>query len=191
MVYLTVYPNQGLGSDVITNQDIQNLANQCKEYNDAGRPVFVRFGPEMNGNWFAYSQQPSAFQSVWKQVYNAINQVTNNTALIWSPNMGYTPVSAVQGSPDFVLLDTNHDGVLDQNDDFYLPYYPGDEYVDWVGLSIYHFSYSAPYYDNTVPKSNEFESVLTHFYTSFAVQRGKPIVVEFSYFSVSIFFTVL
>ncbi len=38
------------------------------------------------------------------------------------------------------MLDTNGDGKLDMSDDMYTPYYPGDEWVDWVGMSIFHFS---------------------------------------------------
>lgn len=30
-------------------------------------------------------------------------------------------------------------GVIDNADDPYLPYYPGDQYVDWVGLSLYNY----------------------------------------------------
>ena len=33
-------------------------------------------------------------------------------------------------------MDTNGDGVVDNLDDPYLPYYPGDAYVDWVGMSV-------------------------------------------------------
>ena len=52
-------------------------------------------------------------------------------------------------------MDTNKNGVVDTGDgklaevlffskpyfiaDPYGPYYPGDEWVDWVGMSIYHF----------------------------------------------------
>ncbi|KAI9016932.1 hypothetical protein BC832DRAFT_543226 [Gaertneriomyces semiglobifer] len=35
-------------------------------------------------------------------------------------------------------MDTNKDGKFDFYDDPYSPYYPGDNYVDWVGLSMYH-----------------------------------------------------
>jgi hypothetical protein len=40
---------------------------------------------------------------------------------------------------DCHALDTNANGYLDQSDDMYSPYYPGNQYVDWVGLSVYHF----------------------------------------------------
>jgi hypothetical protein len=35
-------------------------------------------------------------------------------------------------------LDTSGDGQLSPDDSPFSPYYPGDEYVDWVGLSVYY-----------------------------------------------------
>ena len=40
---------------------------------------------------------------------------------------------------DCKLLDTNGDGTINNYDDMYTPYYPGDDVVDWVGLSVFHF----------------------------------------------------
>jgi soluble lytic murein transglycosylase-like protein len=65
--------------------------------------------------------------------------------MLWAPNYGggYPFASgqynALPGTSDFALLDTNHDGVLNMSDDPYLPYYPGDDAVDWVGMSLYHW----------------------------------------------------
>lgn len=36
-------------------------------------------------------------------------------------------------------MDTNSDGKVDMWDDMYTPFYPGDDWVDWVGMSIFHF----------------------------------------------------
>ncbi|RKO83642.1 hypothetical protein BDK51DRAFT_23890, partial [Blyttiomyces helicus] len=77
------------------------------------------------GNWFIWSQQPSLFQQTWKNIANGIRAAGLNTALVWSPNMGHSTISNPPpvGSEDFKLFDTNHDNVLDENDDPYLPYY--------------------------------------------------------------------
>lgn len=37
---------------------------------------------------------------------------------------------------DQAALDTNKDGVFNAADDAFSPYYPGDPYVDWIGLSL-------------------------------------------------------
>ena len=35
-------------------------------------------------------------------------------------------------------LDTNGDGQFTWQDSAYAPYYPGDDVVDWIGLSVYY-----------------------------------------------------
>jgi hypothetical protein len=63
-------------------------------------------------------------------------------AFVWGPNhgSGYPfpggRFDVQPSSPDYSVLDTNKDGKLDINDDPYSPYYPGDEWVDWVGFSV-------------------------------------------------------
>ena len=37
---------------------------------------------------------------------------------------------------DQTALDTNKNGILDAGDDAFSPYYPGDQYVDWIGVSL-------------------------------------------------------
>ncbi|KAF6252608.1 hypothetical protein COO60DRAFT_1643919 [Scenedesmus sp. NREL 46B-D3] len=53
-------------------------------------------------------------------------------------------------------------------DDPYTPYYPGeplqgyltriegDEWVDWVGLSVYHFGARYPWGANSLPENSKF-----------------------------------
>ena len=63
--------------------------------------------------------------------------------MVWAPNtgLGYPYGSSFANlgttAADRLLLDTNRDNVLSELDDPYLPYYPGDDFVDWVGLSSY------------------------------------------------------
>ena len=51
-------------------------------------------------------------------------------------------------------MDTNGNNQLDRGDDPYRPYYPGDDFVDWIGMSIYHYGSSWPWHDNVVPPAN-------------------------------------
>ena len=55
------------------------------------------------------------------------------------------------GSSDFALLDTNHDGHLSNTDDMYSPYYPGDDVVDWVGLTVYYWGQDNPNGPQNIP----------------------------------------
>jgi hypothetical protein len=76
------------------------------------------------------------------------------TALVWSPNeaSGYPypggPYTPRSGDPEFTALDTNRNGQIDNGDDPFMPYWPGDEFVDWIGMSLYHFGESFPFRNN-------------------------------------------
>ena len=101
--------------------------------------------------------------------------------MVWAPNYGGdypfpgNRYNAQPGTADFATLDTNHDGVLTMDDDPYGPYYPGDEYVDWVGLTIYHWGNSWPWGENELPEPGQFAAQLTGTYTGLlGEQRGVP-----------------
>ena len=38
----------------------------------------------------------------------------------------------------------------------------GDDYVDWVGLSIYHFGTTYPYGQNVLPEAHELTSTVSY-----------------------------
>jgi hypothetical protein len=99
------------------------------------------------------------------------------------------------GTPDFLELDTNRDGVINSRDDPYLPYYPGDEFVDWVALSLYWYPDANTGF-NVVPPATYFRDMLTstgpsmdlvnsaargdpskNFYQRFAADRNKPMMI--------------
>ncbi|MGM0601159.1 MAG: hypothetical protein ACQETH_15220, partial [Candidatus Rifleibacteriota bacterium] len=86
-------------------------------------------------------------------------------------------------SAEFKTLDTNQDNVLDENDDPYLPYYPGDDVVDWVGFSFYHWSNRLQRGYNEVPYQTKWAEVIgignpiPNFHDEFALKRNKPMMV--------------
>src|SRR5437868_10851124 len=82
---------------------------------------------------------------------------------------------AKPGTSEFDLLDTNDDGVLDGRDDPYAPYYPGNDAVDWVGMTLYHWGDRWPWGKNIVPEEGKFVSQLTSSYDGAGGdQRGLP-----------------
>ncbi|KAJ3340036.1 hypothetical protein HDU83_007280 [Entophlyctis luteolus] len=182
-VFLTVYPNSTTG---ILDEHITALANQCANITvewssfallkylmlfsqkSTGREVFLRFGPEMNGGWMSYGQQPTTFVALWKRVYTIFYTVAPAVALVWSPNM-----DNVYG--DFP----------------YAPYWPGAEFVDWVGLSIYWKGYQEGYplsYMTNSKCPTDFTAQFIDatgvlgsnisFYRDYAVAYNKPFVVR-------------
>ena len=83
--------------------------------------VAIRFAHEMNGNWYPWGMQdlngntPAQYVAAWRHVHDIFTQVgATNVIWIWSPNVAY------RGSSPLAAL------------------YPGDRYVNWIGLSGYY-----------------------------------------------------
>jgi len=150
-VYLTVYP-QSLGG--VSDADLEALGRQLADYHTSTRrPVFLRFAPEMQGLWMPYGAQPTLFLALWIRMFVAVKAHAPQTIIVWAPNsaMGYPygiRLSDVASKADQDLLDTNRNGQLDAGDDAYAAYYPGDEYVDWNGISWYWKGSEFPYREN-------------------------------------------
>lgn len=80
-----------------------------------GVPIFLRYGAEMNiAEGFENSAQ---YVENFRYIANIVHNDTENIAMVWSVN----DVTA-------------SDRTLDE-------YYPGDTYVDWVGISTYTYYY--------------------------------------------------
>jgi hypothetical protein len=140
-VFLTVYPTSGF--DAVTTDDFTALAKQILDYQqNLNRTVFLRYAPEMQGTWMEYGQQPTAFNTSWHTMYSTVKATAPETIMVWAPNTpqgypyGQQTAYAALDAVDQALLDTNNNGELDANDDSLAPYYPGDDVVDWIGLSI-------------------------------------------------------
>ncbi|KAI9011400.1 hypothetical protein BC832DRAFT_590627 [Gaertneriomyces semiglobifer] len=158
---MTLLPHKGLEN--VTLQAMQQLGQKCAEINGAGIPILLKFAPEMNGYWYPWGQRPSEFVRVFRQLVMTVRNATNatnpvsvgnatsvglaRTAVVWAPTSahGYpyitrssqdtTSLPPQKGDPRFAEMDTNGDGVLDVQDDPFSPYYPGDEFVDWIGVT--------------------------------------------------------
>lgn len=104
---------QGEGAQIGTVASQQghiiNVLKLIEKYNSV--PVYIRFASEMNvwGNL----ADPGQYKEAFRTVSRLAKQYTTNTAMVWS-------VNEVSGWN------------TEMND-----YYPGDEYVDWVGTSLY------------------------------------------------------
>jgi hypothetical protein len=195
MLVITLEPFAGLGS--VTEDACNKLSEFLASYNARGVSTFIRFAHEMNGSWYPWSQQPVEYISAFRLLADSINRKAPQAAMMWAPNYGggYPfkggKYEAKPGSTDFGSLDTNHDGKLGMNDDPYSPYYPGDEYVDWVGMSLYHWGNAYPWGENEIPEAGKFFAQLTgnysglngddrsvpDFYATYYVQHGKPIAI--------------
>ena len=111
-------PNQGL--DMVRDDDyLRRFAEQAAR---AGCPIFLRYASEMNGDWTAYGADPALYIEKWKLIYNVMARYAPNVIMVWCVN--HIPEKRI---PLF---------------------YPGDAFVDWVGVNFY----SVPFYDNDVTR---------------------------------------
>lgn len=84
-----------------------------------GLPVLLRFGFEMNGNWFAWGAQPELFRQAWCRAQDQIRAAgADNVYWVFCPNVMFGEMEAAQDIE---------------------PYYPGDARVDLVALDGYNF----------------------------------------------------
>lgn len=195
LAIVTLQPTVPLAG--ITSAVADDLATYLAGYNRRGTSVLVRFAHEMNGTWYSWSQQPAAYIAAFRRVADAVHRTATGSGMLWAPNYGggYPfaggQYQAKPGTADYAALDTNHDGKVDQNDDPYTPYYPGDDAVDWVGLSLYHWGNVYPWGKNVIPEPHKFadqisgnydglngdERAVPDFYASFSVGHDKPMAI--------------
>jgi hypothetical protein len=138
-IIYTLFPTKFGYSEV----EYRDLIQHLQEVTRITGKLFLRFGPEMNGIWKFYGQKPTQFLQLWRDIHSRIrgdSYLKDKVAFVWAPNFsrGYPYNFTSVSNDDLTILDTNRNGILDSGDDPYVPYYPGDEYVDWVGLGCQH-----------------------------------------------------
>jgi hypothetical protein len=192
---LTLEPSGGLST--VTDSVALDIAQFSAEINEAGVPVIIRFAHEMNGSWYAWGQQPIEYIAAFRRVATAVHNAAPGSSMMWAPNGadGYPftggASTAQAGSDDFAELDTDGDGTITLADDPYAPYYPGDDAVDWVGMSLYHWGSMYPWGENELPEPGKFAAQLTgtyvgtqgdssmapDFYQVYGVDHAKPVAI--------------
>ncbi|MDY5626275.1 MAG: stalk domain-containing protein [Clostridia bacterium] len=128
--------------DEVNYDTIRSVLNTLASYN---KPMYIRFGNEMNVS--SLGDDPIRYVEVFRNVANMVHEY-DNFAVVWSPN-------------DL--------GALDRPFEYF---YPGDEYVDWIGVSMYMIKYFQGKPDTSYKDSVYF---MTGDY-AWATNRIKPIV---------------
>ncbi len=92
-----------------------------------GHPVAIRFAHEMNGSWYPWSEGvngngPGEYVAAWRHVWSIFQRAgATNVIWVWSPNVtfpGSTPLEQL---------------------------YPGDAYVNWIGIDGYNAGTALPW----------------------------------------------
>ncbi|NJM12018.1 MAG: beta-mannanase [Synechococcaceae cyanobacterium SM1_2_3] len=117
---------------------IDQWASQAKEY---GKPLFVSWGLEMNGDWFSWSgvyygkdapvdgcahcfAGPEIFKKTYRYVVDRVRaKGASNILWVWHPNNGSVPEQPWNAMSQ---------------------YYPGPDYADWLALSAYGKQFKGP-----------------------------------------------
>ncbi|MFG2058348.1 glycoside hydrolase family 26 protein [Micromonospora sp. NPDC048930] len=118
-----------------------------------GYPVAIRFAHEMNGDWYPWSEavnanRPGEYARAWRHVHDLFRAVgATNVTWVWSPNARWGDSTPRLSG-----------------------FYPGDDYVDWVGLSGY---YGIGFYTDY----RSFDEIFDRTITEIRAFSRKPMVI--------------
>jgi hypothetical protein len=113
---------------------LSSYAEAVRSYRD---PVILGFGHEMNGNWYSWSYRhtsPATFVAAWRHIVNLFRALgARNVTWLWTVN---------------VVNDTQHGNIPSP-----ASWWPGNSYVNWVGIDGYYLKPSwlfAPLFGPTI-----------------------------------------
>ena len=142
----------------ILNGEYDDYLNDLSDsFNQYDFPVLFRLNNEMNGGWVAYSsyhvgKDTDLYKECWRYIYRKFQEKgVDNLIFVWNPNELSFPGYAF-----------NH----------YLSYYPGNDYVDVVGLTAYN---TGNYYNGETWRT--FEEAYDHFYYDYVDRFKHPMMI--------------
>ncbi|HLL60317.1 MAG TPA: glycosyl hydrolase [Candidatus Nitrosocosmicus sp.] len=147
-------PNEGNKQTIdylkgINNGDfdlyIHNFARSIRDYTS---PVTLRFGHEMNGDWYPWGKRPQEYINAYRRIHNIFNQEqVSNIQFMWSINA--SPL-------------TNIDS-----------YYPGNDIVDQIGIDGFNFGTTQP-----TSTWASFKQIFYPSYQHIVSRYPKPIIIS-------------
>jgi len=111
--------------------------------------VMIRFGHEMNGDWYGWSGNPAAYVNAWRHVVSVFREDgATNVKWVWSPTVDY-------GSYPFAQ------------------YFPGDQWVDYVALDGYNWGTAGV----GTNKWESLHDVFASSYAKITQLSAKPVII--------------
>jgi len=147
VVQIAFEPNGGL-NEVVDGEYIRKWA---RDANQSGAPILLRWACEMNGDWVAWHGDPTLYIEKFRLIAGIMKEEAPNVAMVWAPN----DIPNIPGNPLYYIHG----------------YYPGDEYVDWVGIDFY----GVYFYENGTPERKDPREKLRVVYDVYS--NRKPIMV--------------
>ncbi|MGN8050237.1 glycosyl hydrolase [Curtobacterium sp. 22159] len=139
--YIAGYTN----ADIISGKFDAYLTKYAQALAANGQPMVIRLDHEMNGSWYNWSEGTAqqnatgSYVAMWKHVHDVFQANGANQYVIW--NWAPSRIDKL-GNDKYLQLS------------YTKQYYPGSEYVDWVGMSGYYRTASeTPSFDTTFGKT--------------------------------------
>jgi beta-mannanase len=129
---------------------INSFALSIKEY---GSPVVIRFAHEMNGDWYPWGNRPDEYKTAYRYIHDKFVQLgVSNVQWMWSINSNSVPDEPIASVSK---------------------YYPGNEYVDIIGIDGFN-------YGTTQNWSSwiSFIDIFSDAYSFLSTNYSKPIVIS-------------
>lgn len=121
-------------------------------------PIYLRIGYEFDGAWNQGYQDPDVYVAAFRRIVDKLREKgVSNVEIVWQASTSTT------------------DDIIDGGHEDITRWYPGDEFVDWMGLSWFmnpHEIVQVP--SDFIPQT---PLGLTEELLSFARQRGKPVMI--------------
>jgi membrane-bound metal-dependent hydrolase YbcI (DUF457 family) len=119
-------------------------ARTAAEWN---KPLMVRFGQEMNGDWFPWGGHPAPYKAAWRHIVRIFNRAgADKVRWVWTPY-----VNSRNGQLPFTS------------------YYPGEKWVDWAGLDVINWGSAYPW--------RTFTEIIGDSYRQLRDLTSKPIIL--------------
>ena len=148
--------------DIIGGKWDSYIKSRGAEFATVGAPIMIRWGHEFNGNWYPWglannSSDPSQYVTAYKRVHDLVVAAgATNVQWVWCFNNGSTPDSSFN--------DPSRS-------------YPGDAYVDWIGIDGYNWG-RGPSWDTAGDHWTSFTSMFASAYAKArTIAPKRPIMV--------------
>jgi beta-mannanase len=145
--------------DIINGVHDTMIQSRAQAARNIGERFFLRWGHEMNGNWYPWDgfhngAGPSAaakYIAAYRHIHDVfVGQGATNVLWVFCPNVDSVPGDAWNA---------------------WTNYYPGDTYVDWMGFDGYNWGTT-----QTTSAWQTFPNMASRIYPSIAA-KGKPIMI--------------
>jgi hypothetical protein len=167
---------------ILDGKDDEYLRTWARAARDFGKPILMRWGHEMNGDWYlwcgakngggttdgfgdpAVADGPERYVATFRYIHDLFDdEGATNVVWVWTANVKFDrpdPLGPgqIHGSEPWNAIAN---------------YYPGDAYVDWIGMDGYNWGTS-----QTWSQWQTFDQIFAATYAELqAIHSGKPMII--------------